>query len=66
MTSLNRIPPLGITGSIEIEFEESDHQWFFAETCTFVLRVPTVHTTFKTFQEKFLEACVNHKGFGSV
>lgn len=56
MTSLGRIPPLGLKRKIEVEFSNSTSPTFFAETCGFVLRVPTVHETFETFQEKFFRS----------
>lgn len=66
MTSLGRIPPLGLKRKIEVEFSNSTSPTFFAETCGFVLRVPTVHETFETFQEKFLEATENYLGYGCI
>ena len=66
MTSLDRIPPLGLKRKIEVEFATSTNPTFFAETCGFVLRVPTVHKTFESFEDKFLEATENYLGYGSV
>lgn len=64
MTSLDRIPPLGLPHSIDVEFEDSEN--FFAETCTLVLRVPKVHKEFADFKRKFMEACDNSLGFGCI
>ena len=66
MTSLDKIPPLGIKSKIEVEFSDSCNPTFFAETCAYVLRVPTVHTIFENFQAKFLEASENYLGYASV
>lgn len=66
MTSLDRIPPLALKREIEVEFSISSNPTFFAETCGFVLRVPTVHETFETFEDKFLEATENYLGYGSI
>lgn len=59
MTALDEIPPLGLPQKIFVEFTEGSQRTFFAETCTFVLRVPTVHKEFREFKEKFLEASQN-------
>lgn len=64
MTSLDRIPPLGLEHSIDLEFYEGEN--FFAETCTLVLRVPTIYDEFDDFKKKFLEACDNSLGFGCI
>ena len=65
MTSLKKIPPLGLKRKIEVEFCD-DNPMFFAETCTYVLKVPTVHTVFEVFEAKFLEATENYLGYGAV
>ena len=66
MTSLDRIPPLGLKRKVEVEFSISTNPTFFAETCGFVLRVPTVHETFQRFEDKFLETTENYLGYGSI
>ena len=66
MTSLDRIPPQGLKRKIEVEFPFGTNPTFFAETCGFVLRVPTVHETFEAFEVKFLEATENYLGYGSI
>jgi len=48
MTALNRIPPLGLERKIEVEFDDYASS-FFAETCGFILRLPTIHETFDLF-----------------
>ena len=59
------MPPLGLNSKIEVELS-NNNPTFFAETCCFVLRVPTVHKTFESFQETFLEATHNYLGYGSI
>ena len=66
MTSLDKVPPLGLSRKVEVEFSNNSNQVFFAETCSMVLKVPTVHKSFEDFQEKFLEACENYIGYGSI
>lgn len=66
MTSLDRIPPLGLKRKIEVEFSINTNPTFFAETCGFVLRVPTVHETFEAFEDKLLEATENYLGYDSI
>jgi len=51
---------------IFLEFTEGSQRTLFAETCTFVLRVPTVHKEFGEFKEKFLEASQNPMGFACI
>lgn len=65
MTGLNRIPPLGLERKIEVEIDDYVSS-FFAETCSFLLRVPTVHETFDLFMFKLLEAVENSTGFAGV
>lgn len=65
MTSLGKLPPLGLRRKIEVEFC-GDNAMFFAETCAYVLRVPTVHTVYDDFYAKFLEASENYLGYGAV
>lgn len=66
MTSRDRIPPLGLEHKIEVEYFDNSNATFFADTCSFVLKVPTVHTTIEDFQEKLYEACDNYLGHGLV
>ena len=49
MTSFEKIPPLGLPSNIDIEFDETCQQSFFAETCTFVLRPRTHGNDFMRF-----------------
>ena len=65
-TSLNTIPPLGLSRKVEVEFSINRNPAFFAETCNMVLKVQTVHQCFEDFQEKFLQACENYIGYGSI
>ena len=65
MTGLTRIPPLGLGKKIELEFDGYASS-FFAETCGFVVRVPTLHPNFDSFMDKLLEAAENNTGFGSA
>ena len=65
MTGLSKIPPLGMQQKIELDFDSYSHS-FFAETCSYVLRVPTSHETFETFLQRVYEACENCHGFGST
>ncbi len=66
MTSLDRIPPLGLEKKVEIDFCKDNNPNFFADTCSFFLRVPTVHKSIKDFKEKLLEACDNFLGHGAL
>ena len=66
VTSLDKVPPLGLSRKVEVGFSNNSNQAFFAETCSMVLKVPTVHKSFEDFQEKFLEACENYIGYGSI
>lgn len=66
MTALDEIPPLGLPQKIFVEFTEGSQRTFFAETCTFVLRVSTVHKEFREFKEKFLEASQSPTGFACI
>ena len=66
VTSLDKVPPLDLSRKVEVEFSNNSNQAFFAETCSMVLKVPTVHKSFEDFQEKFLEACENYIGYGSI
>lgn len=66
VTSLDKVPPLGLSRKVEVEFSNNSNQAFFAETCSMVLKVPTVHKSFEDFQEKLLEACKNYIGYGSI
>ena len=63
MTGLSQIPPLGLKQPIKVEFTAHSTS-FFAETCTYVLRVPNGHASFDSFMEKIREACDNRLGFG--
>ena len=63
---LDKVPPLGLNRKVEVELSNNSNQVFFAETCSMVLKVPTVHKSFEDFQEKFLEACENYIGYGSI
>lgn len=65
-TSLDRIPTLGLSRKVEVEFSINRNPAFFAETCSMVLKAPTVHECFEDFQEKFLQACKNYIGHGSI
>lgn len=65
-TSLDRIPALGLSRKVEVEFSTNRNPAFFAETCNMVLKVPTVHECFENFQEKFIQACENYIGYGSI
>ena len=56
MTSLDRIPPLGLDKKVEV----------FADTCSFFLRVPTMHKGFKEFKAKLFDACDNFLGHGAL
>jgi len=62
MTGLSQIPPLGLQQPIQLEFTAQSMS-FFAETCTYVLRVPNGHASFDSFMEKIREACDNRLGF---
>ena len=62
MTSLDEIPPLGLKEKIQLEF--TSMPTFFAETCSFVLRVPNCYTTYEAFKKRFDEACEQNVGFG--
>ena len=62
--SLDRIPRL--SRKVEVEFSINRNPAFFAETCNMVLKVQTVHQCFEDFQEKFLQACENYIGYGSI
>ena len=62
MTGLSQIPPLGLQQPIQLEFTAKSMS-FFAETCTYVLRVPNGHASFDSFMEKIREACDNSLGF---
>ena len=66
MTSRDRIPPLGLERKIEVEFYDNSNPTFFADTCSYVLKVPTVHTTIEEFQVKLFDASDNYLGHGSV
>ena len=67
VTSMDKVPPLGLSRKVEVEFFNNSNRAFFAETCcSMVLKVPTVHRHFEDFQEKFLEACENYVGYGSI
>ena len=65
-TSLDKIPPLGLSRKVEVEFSNNSNTTFFAETCSCVLKMPTVHGYFEDFQERFLGACNNYLGYGSI
>ena len=66
MTSRDRIPLLGLERKIEVEFYDNSNATFFADTCSYVLKVPTVHTTIEEFQVKLFDASDNYLGDGSV
>jgi hypothetical protein len=66
MTSLDRIPPLGLDKKVEVEFFEDNNPNFFADTCSFFLRVPTMHKGFKEFKAKLFDACDNFLGHGAL
>ena len=66
MTSLDLIPPLGLERKIEVEFHDDDNPNFFADTCSFVLRIPTVHKKIEDFKKKLFEASENYLGHGSL
>lgn len=57
VTSLDKVPPLGLSRKVEVEFSNNSNQAFFAETCSMVLKVPTLHGSLEVFQETFLEVC---------
>lgn len=57
VTSLDKVPPLGLSRKVEVEFSNNSNQAYFAETCSTVLKVPTLHGSLEDFQETFLEAC---------
>ena len=66
MTSLDVIPPLGLEKKIEVEFHDDDNPNFFADTCSFILRIPTVHKEIEDFMKKLSEAGESYLGHGSL
>ena len=66
MTSLDRIPPLGLDKNVEVEFLQDENPNFFADTYSLFLRVPTMHKTIKQFKEKLFDACDNYLGHGAL
>ena len=67
LTSLYRIPPLGLETHLTITYKEDTSKTFHAETCAYNLNVPTVHDTYEEFQHYFLLTCrVGYVGFGLV
>lgn len=66
MTGTEEVPPLGMLEKIEAVFVKENQPFFFAETCMFELKVPTVHEVLQDFKAAFMEACANNEGFGSI
>jgi hypothetical protein len=66
MTSLDRIPPLGMRRKIAVEFVAENRRTFFAETCLLNLQVPTIHCTYHEFKKAFHQAVEHNTGFGST
>lgn len=57
LTGLEEVPPLGFSKKIEIRYLKDRTQTLYAETCTMVLKLPTVHTEYSLFQAQFMLAC---------
>ena len=66
ITSRDRIPPLGLECKIEVDFFDSNNPTFFADTCSYVLRVLRVHTSIDAFQAKLFEASDKYLGLGAL
>ena len=57
LTGLEEVPPLGFSKKIEVRYLKDRTQTLYAETCTMVLKLPTVHTEYSLFKGKFMLAC---------
>ena len=67
LTGLDRIPPLGLETFLTIIYKEDQSKTMHAETCAYILSVPTAHATYEEFKHYFLLACREaYIGFGLV
>ena len=57
LTGLEEVPPLGFSKKIEVKYLKDRTQTLYAETCTMVLKLPTVHTEYSLFKAQFMLAC---------
>ncbi|XP_067046925.1 uncharacterized protein [Acropora muricata] len=57
LTGLEEVPPLGFSKKIEVRYLKDRTQTLYAETCTMVLKLPTVHTEYSLFKAQFMLAC---------
>lgn len=57
LTGLEEVPPLGFSKKIEVRYLKDRTQTLYAETCTMVLKLPTVHTEYSLFKGQFMLAC---------
>lgn len=51
---------------IKAVFINRDNPKFFAETCMYELKIPTVHDALENLKAAFMEACAHSRGFGAV
>ena len=66
--SLDKIPPLGLSRKVEVEFSKNSNTTFFAESCSYVLKVPNVHGCFEDFQflRSLQQLSYGSNGYGSI